>query len=261
MMSVCSLPPRQPPSAPCPPRPLRSAGPSGERGSTLQAYRSLRIGAQRADLLRMLLCKYEGCVYADLDTELLRPLREVIPANASAVASAVWPLDMLVYEAAHPIVTHVVALQTHHILEQVKLHCRRDPTQCRTPYSCVMSVTGPDVYLNAIYQVTRLQNCSNKVQRVGVGECANATDEAFRQTHMCTQQVEEAGKPLLLCNAFRHHDCRTNGRSCPSGHWQQRSRPSSHYFVGGEVVDRQCEAASETVAYGFSLSLSSLSLS
>jgi hypothetical protein len=52
-----------------------------------RAYRSLLLGAQKSDVLRMLICKYEGCIYADLDLELLRPLREVIPPNASAVAA------------------------------------------------------------------------------------------------------------------------------------------------------------------------------
>ena len=194
-----------------------------------KAYHSLRLGAQRADLLRMLLCKYEGCVYGDLDMELLRPLREFIPSDASAVASVVWPLEILLYEPMHPIVTQVVALQTQKILEQVKLHRKGAHTQCRTPLSCVMRVTGPEVFLNGLHQTTQKQNCSNTIQRIGVGECAKATDDAFRRTHLCTDQVEVAGQPLLLCDAFRHHDCRTK-KVCPKGHWQRRARPSSQYF-------------------------------
>lgn len=87
------------------------------------AYRSLRLGAQKADLLRSLICKYSGCVYADLDSVLLRPLREIIPRDASAVAPTVWPMDWLMYEAAHPIIERFAALQTRLILEQVLLLC------------------------------------------------------------------------------------------------------------------------------------------
>ena len=38
------------------------------------AYDSLLVGAQRTDLLRMLLLEYRGGVYADLDAKLLAPL-------------------------------------------------------------------------------------------------------------------------------------------------------------------------------------------
>ena len=200
-----------------------------------RAYGSLRLGSPRADLLRMLICKYEGCVYADLDSELLRPLRELIPPDASAVAPYVWPMDWLMYEAAHPIVTSVAALQTRLILEQVELHRRKSTARCHSPHSCVMTVTGPDVYIHGLYQAKREHNCSNAIQRLKVGQCAGATDERFRRTYLCAPDVaDQAGLPPLHCDSLRHWDCRTGHRVCPPNHWQRgrqgRYRPSSQYF-------------------------------
>lgn len=65
----------------------------------LQVYKALRLGPQRCDVFRLLYCKLVGCVYADLDQQLFRPLRELIPPDASAVAGSIWPYEWLMFEA------------------------------------------------------------------------------------------------------------------------------------------------------------------
>lgn len=122
----------------------------------------------------------------------------------------------------------------HVIFEQVRLHRQGSRDRCHSPHSCVMKVTGPDVYIHALYQTSKAHNCSNQIQRVEPGQCANATDAHFRRTYMCRDDGAEPGLPLLLCRSLRHFDCRTNNRKCPGDHWQRgkgaRLRAATHYF-------------------------------
>ena len=55
-----------------------------------EAYRRILTGSQRADLWRTLYCKLMGCVYANLDHELLRPLREV-SSTAEPLSTSMQP--------------------------------------------------------------------------------------------------------------------------------------------------------------------------
>ena len=106
------------------------------------AYASLKLGAQRADVCRVHLLLHVGGVYADADVEPRRPLRHVLPANASAARIALadgaeWPFTFLAFAAA-----------PHH---ETRPHAAdaipsssgagSDDT-CSSP-SCVLAVTGP----------------------------------------------------------------------------------------------------------------------
>lgn len=203
------------------------------------AYASLKVGPQRADLFRMLYCKYMGCIYADLDHDLTRPLRQIVPPRASAINGFYWPFEWLMYEAHHPIVIETVALQVRNILAQVEYQRTNSSKQCSSPHSCVMLVTGPDIYLNGLYRASQAANCSNHMQRVVPADCTRARDAMWRRTYMCAgDTVLGGGLPMQHCNASRHWDCRTGGRRCTSDHWQRGFRRhnlrghqrSAHFF-------------------------------
>jgi hypothetical protein len=123
-----------------------------------------------------------------------------------------------------------------HILEQVDLIRRNASRRCRSPRSCVMRVTGPDVYLNGLYQATREHGrCRNTIQRVVWGDCPHATDDLLRRTYVCPPNKEQPPLPRLHCSATRHLDCRKSGRTCSADHWQRgyrsRSRTAEDYFM------------------------------
>jgi hypothetical protein len=148
------------------------------------------------------------------------------------------------FEAAHPIALHTSRLQTRNIFDQMALHGRHatqplttaSAVRCSSPHSCVMKVTGPDVYINGLYQATHVHGgCANVIQRVKVGQCPNATDDMLRRTHICQMNDVEPGQPMLQCSAAVHWDCRTSGRKCGSNHWQHgrqaRRRAGKEYFA------------------------------
>ena len=61
------------------------------------AYSALLTGAQKADVFRLLALKYDGGVYADVDSELRAPLSSVIPHEASAVVGRFWTSEFIAY--------------------------------------------------------------------------------------------------------------------------------------------------------------------
>lgn len=210
----------------------------------LRAYEAVKLGPQRSDIFRVLFCKQRGCVYADLDKELLRPLRDIIPSEASAVTGYHWPFEWLMYEAGHPIMVETSAAQARNILVQLDLyrtnatHSTNGTQRCGSPHSCVMKTTGPDTYINGIWRASKAANCTNPIQRVEAGECENTTDQYWRRTYMCASDKVEPGLPMMHCHAARHWDCRTTGiRRCSRDHWQsgwhytrREERTFAHFF-------------------------------
>ena len=69
--------------------------------SEVQAYRAVRMGAQKADLFRLVALRYAGGVYADADTELRHPLRSFVPAAASAVVGRFWGSEFMATRSSH----------------------------------------------------------------------------------------------------------------------------------------------------------------
>eukprot|EP00316_Scyphosphaera_apsteinii_P001714 CAMPEP_0119325888 /NCGR_PEP_ID=MMETSP1333-20130426/66939_1 /TAXON_ID=418940 /ORGANISM="Scyphosphaera apsteinii, Strain RCC1455" /LENGTH=293 /DNA_ID=CAMNT_0007334031 /DNA_START=172 /DNA_END=1050 /DNA_ORIENTATION=- len=156
-------------------------------GTEQRAYRALLIGAQRADLFRILCLKYKGGVYADVDTRLVAPLQSVIPPLASGLAGRFWGSEFLVFEPYHPILTAAAALISHNVLQQVGLH--RQGKGCRGATACVLHVTGPMAYRRAVSYAANASGCGHRLPEK---PCKTATDPVFRRTQVCATDIGHA---------------------------------------------------------------------
>ena len=166
--------------------PVTIAAPNERR-----AYAALLLGAQRGDYLRVLLLKYLGGVFADLDTRLVAPLRSVIPPEASGLTGGKWSWEFLVYEPGHPILVRALSLMTAAISAQVEAH--RTGNGCKGANACVMGVTGPGVYRFAVRQVTNASGCFKRGDFMLKRICRSSTDPAFARTYVCERDIGTAG--------------------------------------------------------------------
>ena len=108
-----------------------------------RAFCRLRVGAARADFWRYLVLYRWGGVYLDMDSTLLRPLRELIRDGDRCIISRegnpnVFLQWMLVFESGHPILKTCIDLCVQNI------EGRFDGD--------VFSLTGPGVFTNAVLQ-------------------------------------------------------------------------------------------------------------
>ena len=181
------------------------------------AYLSLKHGAQRADLFRMIWIKYEGGVYADLDSSCIRPLSSVIEPHYSAYVGPSWSFEFLAYEPGHPIIVAGLNRQVANVLRQVAL--LNQPAQdrtglCRGAHSCVVSQTGPSAYWAGVWEATHRLGCTNQRQLFTAGQCSSSVSDPMRRVHVC-RRISYIGSGMLgrimTCNVSRHNDCRNGG--------------------------------------------------
>ena len=215
------------------------------------AYRGLRIGASRADLFRVLFLKYEGGVYADIDMEAGRPLRELITAQASAVVTAHWNFEFLAFEPNHPIVVETARRITWNVQQQlaataallasparsenvparriangqhgsnnepkdVKVSCVvLAAARRRSAVSqCVHDVTGPLTWLVAVHDVSRHAGCSLRPHHLRVDYRDAVCERAQGDAIRRTLQCTQTGKKL---------DAEVPGWDCAAvRHWDCR---------------------------------------
>ena len=108
-----------------------------------RAFCMLNVGAARADFWRYLVLYRWGGVYLDMDSTLLRPLRELIRVGDRCIISREGNPDvflqwMLVFEPGHPILKTCIDLCVQNIEGRFDLD--------------VFSLTGPGVFTNAVLQ-------------------------------------------------------------------------------------------------------------
>jgi len=203
-----------------------------------QAYLSLLRGAQRADLFRMIWMKYEGGIYADLDSKALNPLSSVIPPMASAYTGQSWSFEFLAYEPRHPIIQDGLEQMTRRVLGFVEAlkedaskaclnmtgsngirfnisqkTCYEKKGACFGAHRCVVSTTGPLAYQAGIGDATHRLECTNRRRVFKNGECKTSTSSAMRRVHVCDnlRGFEPRDRPRLTCNLSWHLDCRNGG--------------------------------------------------
>mmetsp|Transcript_43068 Transcript_43068/g.71597 ORF Transcript_43068/g.71597 Transcript_43068/m.71597 type:complete len:311 (+) Transcript_43068:25-957(+) len=192
-----------------------------------QAYRALINGAQRADLFRVLVLKYLGGVYADLDSELRAPLRTIITSNASCVTGPFWTSEMLAYEPGHSILNEAAAIMTRNVLHQVELQSRNDSKRCHAPASCVLFVTGPYVYRRAVAAVAERSGCGRYFHLPKRSEqTQKCSDKHMQRTYICHADRGSIYNSWV-CNISKHWDCR--GNSCDASGCKRRECSKAHY--------------------------------
>ena len=94
----------------------------------MQAYRAVRMGAQKADLFRLIVLRYAGGVYADVDTELRHPLHSVVPSGASAVLGRFWGSEFMAFERGHPLLARALQRVSANVHRQVRRFLERERT-------------------------------------------------------------------------------------------------------------------------------------
>jgi len=199
--------------------------------SERRAFRSVLAGASKADLFRYFFLQRLGGVYADVDVELRAPLREVITNNASHVATEGWEMDFLAYEAGHPLLGAVAAYTSDYVNQQAEWARCGAPQRCEGSHACVIRVTGPIAYRNAVIKFTRTHGCRASNWVPAAGACDNRTVEALRSVHVCTDVRDGPGAAQQwYCGVARHWDCRNSPR--------RRACGAAHYSAAAEFFDR-----------------------
>lgn len=108
----------------------------------IKSYNRLTIGAAKADFFRYAILYKKGGIYLDIDSGLIKPLREFILEDDSALVTDEIPPTYyvqwgLVYEAGHPFLQRTL----ENVLDNIK----------KNPYPHnVHKTTGPTVYTDSI---------------------------------------------------------------------------------------------------------------
>lgn len=126
---------------------------AGQR--TAQAFDALTIGAQKADLWRYIVLYCNGGIYLDMDSNITRPLSELLRADDQVIVSregskAAQSGDltqwMLIFRAGHPVLRAVINAAVDDILKQGPAHS----------HERVSVQTGPKAFTTAVQQHLRL---------------------------------------------------------------------------------------------------------
>ena len=197
-----------------------------------EAYGAVRTGAQKADLFRVIALRYAGGVYADADMELRRPLRDVLPRNASAVLGRFWGSEFLAFEAGHPLMIHALRTLSGNVHRQLRwMRAGNTSAHCGSAHSCVLTVSGPFALRQAFASAARSLGC----KLGGSIDSAVATTEqcppVMRRVHVCTRDTGNVYR-TWACDAAYHWDCRNSGgkRKCSTNHYSKIRRGSRAAF-------------------------------
>ena len=121
------------------------------RGTTdmLTAYKKLTVGASKADFFRYIVLYYDGGIYVDIDSSLVKNIEPLI-SNKSAVISREYFKNsfmqaILMFSPRHPILKNAINLCIDNIYKN------RYPDD-------IWAITGPGVYRQAIQETTGINN-------------------------------------------------------------------------------------------------------
>lgn len=214
----------------------------------LLTWQLLRPGSQRADVCRVLLLQALGGVYADTDVELYKPLRDVLPANASFVTSGSMPFTFLAFSPGHPILQHTSLAQSQRILQtslSIDFPFSSWSSNLCGKKGCVLHVSGPYVFLASVASVMRAASCSitrvhNNDAAVG-WPCLQSGNEAVRAVHVACKAKRQGKRQRAdhVCDFAEHHPC---GREddpqslpCSSSNYREHVNAEDSYFPASSL--------------------------
>lgn len=200
-----------------------------------QAYAACLVGSQRADLFRVYFLRLLGGIYVDTDLELHKPLRTLIPHNASVVASERWEIEFMAYTPGHPLLHAVARGLTSNVNRQVTMWRQGDKARCKGAHNCIIWTTGPHAHRAVILETVKAAGCH--VQRwiparatvtPPSKQCRDASVPEIRTIHVCRDTRGSGGMWLgwMYCGVMRHWDCR-NSKGPGKSHCSK-----THYSVG-----------------------------
>ena len=190
------------------------------------AWMAVRTGAQRADLFRLLVLRYAGGVYADVDTELRTPLRDVVPSNASAVLGRFWSSEFMAFAPGHPLLVRALRTVVANVHRQITAIAAGDSTRhCGSPHSCVLLVTGPFALRAAFSSAATYLGCQLRGNIGSASRMSQTCPEEVRRTHVCLHDSGNVYR-TWACGAAYHWDCRNSGakRACGANHYSRHKR-------------------------------------
>ena len=216
-----------------------------------RAYAAIAMGAQHADVCRAHVLLHLGGVYADADLELRRPLRELVPANASAANLAggggvIWPYTFLAFSARHPIIERYVGRMTAAILAQVALLEAgelNDAASCRDAHSCVLEITGPMAFHRSYASLACRGESGggwpSKRLPVASWPCVRSSDAQMAGVFWSSVDKDQShdAEPL------EHHACSRRGnrseRECGASHYSHGDTAASYFIASPSGPTRQ----------------------
>jgi len=192
------------------------------------AYEAVITGAQKADLFRGFWLRAFGGIYADIDTEIVQPLRNFVTPNASVVTNFFWEFSFLAYSPSHPIIKTFVRRAVEEVLAQAMYARWVSQWKCKDSYSCVLHVTGPLQYDRSVLQSAWRAGCAAlwlDLPRRSA-DCSEAHGQAMQNIHICpSKQYSDA-----VCGAVMHWDCRNSKRSNGCVHKSKHYSRVAHFY-------------------------------
>ena len=194
------------------------------------AHARVLTGASRSDLFRLFWLRELGGVYADLDAEATRPLREMLPANASMLAPPNFEPDFMAYEARHPFLGAALAYGLRRVHDETRKLREGATPRCAGSHECVIRVTGPVMYWSSLAEAAPGWGCTtNRAggERPTQRTCGRSPLEPLRRLHVCQEHWP-------YCGGIYHWDCRNSPekRDCGKTHYSQTKA-----FFNASVVE------------------------
>lgn len=210
------------------------------------AYHSLATGSARADLFRVLVLLHLGGVYSDVDVQLRRPLRTIVPPDASLVLSPRIATELLLAEPHHPVFKVLAAGIVSKVREQTLLWQKDsvDPRRCIGAVQCVIDVTGPGRFKPLLYAASQQLGCNVSRYYPHVRGCDAGTrihicrDEQLRQT----THFEKRGWD---CGVAVHRNCASGRGRCSQA---DRDRNRRHHYANATVFFRVAQEEPHPIA-------------
>ena len=188
------------------------------------AYRAVKVGAQRADLCRLMVVYAHGGIYVDTDAIAQRSLTAAVPPWATLFLSEYGAFEFFGAIAGHPFVERALLQAVANVHAEVE-RCRAHKVCCRGSHACIVKITGPKSFFESIVAAGRVANCSNDkwIPRT----CHHANDSRVRGYFRCVDTGQRRNPyRTTMCGVARHADCRNSGIgvACKSRHYsRQRS--------------------------------------
>lgn len=187
------------------------------------AYKSIVMGAQRADLCRMGLIYSKGGFYVDTDAIAYAPIRDRM-RNASMMISEWGAFEFFGAVPKHPFVGYALKRAAYGIRDEI-VRCMTTKKCCRSAHSCIVQLSGPKNFFQAISAAGRVANCTNSKWIPSRAQCANSSSSLVRQFYKCKDRGFRYNPyKTTMCGVARHADCRNSGiarQKCSKHHYSR----------------------------------------
>lgn len=186
-------------------------------------YKSVVLGAQRADLCRMGTIYSRGGFYVDTDTIAYAPIRMKL-RNASMLISEWASFEFFGAIPNHPFVDLALKRAAYGIRDEI-VRCKTTGRCCKSANSCIVQLSGPRNFFAALVAAGREANCANSNWIPSRAQCTNSSSFFGRKFYKCNDRgMRKNVYRTTMCGIARHADCRNSEISrhkCPKHHYSR----------------------------------------